>query len=69
MRLIKKAEQQLRAAIPALTTKQAAAALGQPVKRVLELIRAGELPAERKGRGYMIHPLDLRRMRLKKTVD
>jgi excisionase family DNA binding protein len=43
-----------------LTTKEAAAKLGITPRRVLALIQAEKLPAEKKGRDYLIKEKDLK---------
>jgi excisionase family DNA binding protein len=43
-----------------LTTKEAAEKLGVTVTRVQQLILAGRLPAEKKGRDYFISEEDLK---------
>ena len=43
-----------------LTTKEAAERLGITVTRVQQLILAGRLPAEKKGRDYFIKDEDLK---------
>lgn len=43
-----------------LTTKEAAEKLGVTVTRVQQLILAGRLPAEKKGRDYFISEDDLK---------
>lgn len=49
-----------------LTTKQVAERLGITSNRVLALIRAGRLPAERIGVQYLIKPESLRLVRVRK---
>jgi len=43
--------------------------LGRTVDQVRALIRSGALPAVRKGRGYLIHPLDIRRLKLRAAIE
>jgi excisionase family DNA binding protein len=49
-----------------LTTQQVAAELGVTKARVVALIRAGRLPAEKVGVQYLIQPADLERVRVRK---
>jgi excisionase family DNA binding protein len=46
-----------------LTTKQASERLGIQPQSVLVLIRAGRIAAERRGRGFLIDPEEVRRYR------
>lgn len=48
-----------------LTTTQAAAQLGITPRRVLALIAAGRLPAQKLGRDWLIRPEDLELERVK----
>jgi excisionase family DNA binding protein len=49
-----------------LTTKDAGEKLGISARRVLELIAAGRLPAEKMGRDYFIKPADLAKVKDRK---
>ena len=49
-----------------MTTKQAAEALGVSVRRVRAMIEAGQLPAEKFGRDWMIDEKDLAAVRDRK---
>ena len=51
-----------------LTTAQAAAALKISRQRVLALIRAGRLPAQKIGRDWMIEPKDLELVKVRPPV-
>lgn len=42
-----------------ITTRKAAARLGITPRRVVALIHAGRLPADKEGRDWLIHPDDL----------
>lgn len=46
-----------------MTTRQAAEALGINDSRVRQVIRAGELPAEKAGRDWLINARDVERFR------
>ena len=50
-----------------LTTAQAAAELGVSPSRVLKLIEAGRLPAQKFGHAYLIQKKDLAKVRVRKT--
>jgi excisionase family DNA binding protein len=49
-----------------LTTAEVAGALGIGQRRVIDLIRAGRLPARRVGPIYLIRSADLRLVRVRK---
>lgn len=49
-----------------LTTQQVADELGVSKTRVIALIRAGRLPAEKVGVQYLVNPKDLERVRHRK---
>lgn len=49
-----------------ITTSQAAAHLGITPRRVLALIKAGRLPAQKFGRDWMIDPKDLDKVKERK---
>ena len=49
-----------------LTTAQAAAALGVTRPRVIQLINAGRLPAEKVGMQFLIKPADLEKVKDRK---
>jgi excisionase family DNA binding protein len=49
-----------------ITTSQAAIDLGVTSRRVLALIHAGRLPAQKMGRDYFIEKKDLAKVRVRK---
>jgi excisionase family DNA binding protein len=51
---------------PYLTTAEAARRYGVSVERIHQMVRRGELRAERFGRAYLIRPADLERARARR---